>query len=93
MLLLLVVEGNITSTDFEGNNTASFDSLHIFIHYFISHSLSPATHFLSNFPVTLHWIHESSFIMCRFYDPMIELEKTDLRTLVNSQLMCSECLQ
>ncbi|XXG73685.1 hypothetical protein AAC387_Pa07g2560 [Persea americana] len=28
-----------------------------------------------------------------FYDPMIELEKTDLRTLVNSQLMCSECLQ
>ncbi|XXG78725.1 hypothetical protein AAC387_Pa08g2608 [Persea americana] len=28
-----------------------------------------------------------------FYDPMIELEKTDLGTLVNSQLMCSECLQ
>ncbi|XXG78726.1 hypothetical protein AAC387_Pa08g2608 [Persea americana] len=31
--------------------------------------------------------------MRRFYDPMIELEKTDLGTLVNSQLMCSECLQ
>ncbi|XXG78766.1 hypothetical protein AAC387_Pa08g2638 [Persea americana] len=31
--------------------------------------------------------------MRRFYYPMIELEKTDLGTLVNSQLMCSECLQ
>ncbi|KAJ8634421.1 hypothetical protein MRB53_027757 [Persea americana] len=28
-----------------------------------------------------------------FYYPMIELEKTDLGTLVNSQIMCSGCLQ